>query len=74
MKEEDIKKINLLHAQVAVRLHMDAVDVTALLGRVLEMAHTAPVHGDLAVALHPELNRAVLAKQAVVHLQPLVVT
>ena len=53
---------------------MNAIDVTALLCRVLEVAHTAPVHGDLAIALHPELNRAVLAKQAVVHLQPLIVT
>lgn len=53
---------------------MDTLDVLALLVRVLPLALPAPVHCDLAIALHLELDRAILAKQASTCLRPLVVT
>lgn len=55
-------------------MHNDALDIGFLLSRVLELALATPIHGDLAVALHLELDRAVLAKQAVTREQPLAVT
>ncbi|KAI9785346.1 MAG: citrate (Si)-synthase [Geoglossum umbratile] len=64
-ENEEERKLNVLNAQVTVTLHRNALDVVALVGRVLELTLATPVHGDLAVALHLELDRAVLAKQAV---------
>jgi len=66
--------VSLLHAQVAVSLHIDALDVVPLMNGILELALAAPIHGDLAIDLHLELDRAVLAKQAVAHKEPLAVT
>lgn len=68
------EEISLLKAHVAVPLHREAFDVVPLIGGVLPLALTAPVHGDLAVALHLELDRAVLAPQARAHDQLLAVT
>jgi hypothetical protein len=65
---------SLLHAQVAILLHFDAFDIGTLLGRVLELAFAAPVHSNLTVALHLELDRAILAKQALACEKPLAIT
>jgi hypothetical protein len=48
--------LSLINAQVAIILHTDALNVDALLSSVLEPARAAPVHGDLAVRLHLELD------------------
>jgi hypothetical protein len=47
--------------EVAVLLHLDALDVVPLLGSVLEDARASGVDGDLAVALALELDAAVRA-------------
>lgn len=63
--------MNILHAKVAVSLHVDALDIILLVGGVLPLAFTSPIHGDLAVALHLELDRAVRAPKTGASRHPL---
>lgn len=65
--------VAILHDEVAVGLHLDPLDVLALLARVLELAFAAPVDGDFAVALHLEFDRAVLAPEGFAGLEPFAV-
>lgn len=59
------ESVNILHAEVAVCLHPDPFDIGLLLCRVLPLALAPPVDGDLAIALHLEFDRAVVAPEAV---------
>jgi hypothetical protein len=64
---------DILQDEVAVLLHLDALDVVPLLGSVLEDARASGVDGDLAVALALELDAAVRAPEALADEEPLAV-
>lgn len=66
--------MNVLHAKIAVFLHMNSLHIIFLLSRVLPLAFAAPVDGDFAVVLHPEFDSAVIAQEALAIQQPLVVS
>lgn len=68
-QHENIKDI--LQNQVSVLLHDEALDVGALLRRVLPDGRAVLVDDDLAVFLHAELGRAVGAHQLLVWVEPL---
>lgn len=65
--------MNVLHAKIAISLHLDALDMALLLRCVLPLAFAAPVDGDLTVALHLKLDRTVIAPEAGAGEQPLAV-
>lgn len=48
-------------------MHLDTLHVVVGLSRVVELALASLVNGNLAVCLHLEVYRTVLAEQAVAH-------
>lgn len=54
-------------------LHDETLHVLGLLCRVLESALAAPVDGNLAILLHLELDRAILAEKTGALEQPIAV-
>jgi hypothetical protein len=64
-EEQGRRRSNALHAKIAVLLHLNTFDILLLVLRVLPLALTAPVKGDLTVALHLELDGTIVAPEAV---------
>lgn len=64
---------DILQDQVSVALHDEALDVAALLRRVLPDGLAVLVDDNLAVRLHAELGLAVGAHELLVGVEPLVI-
>lgn len=67
------ERLNLRYHEISILLHMNALNVIALLVGGLEPALPFPVDGQLTILLHFQFDGAIWTPQALADLEPLAV-